>query len=352
MLKRITRRIMARVTAVPQADWLSSLLNMVTVTGQLDYRCAYGAPWRVEYEPSASEVIPYHVILKGHAVLEDETGKALREVRAGDVVLLPHGAAHVLHDGSGRKPARSREHAVAGWQFSENAGRGERLEMMCGRFFVAPPHGRFLRGYLPSDMVVRTAGGDVHANASGGGEPAAPGAAPIAAGSDTPATEQLAHLLALMRTESSSGRLGGAAMLNALSAVLFTLVLRGASETGAPPKGLLAVAGNPRLLPALTAMFDDPARAWTLPELARRCSMSRATFMRHFQEHLGRSAADLLTHIRMTMAANELKKPAATAEAVADTVGYQSVAAFRRAFTRSMGMTPGEWRRGVRLPAM
>jgi AraC family transcriptional activator of mtrCDE len=67
--------------------------------------------------------------------------------------------------------------------------------------------------------------------------------------------------------------------------------------------------------------------------------------MRHFQDKLGRSAADLLTDIRMTLAANELKKPMTSTEAVADLVGYQSVSAFRRVFAERIGMTPGQWRR-------
>lgn len=76
--------------------------------------------------------------------------------------------------------------------------------------------------------------------------------------------------------------------------------------------------------------------------------MSRATFMRHFQDKLGRTAFDLLTDIRMSMAANELQKATMTTEAVADSVGYRSVAAFRRAFTDRMGMTPAQWRHMAR----
>jgi AraC family transcriptional activator of mtrCDE len=95
-------------------------------------------------------------------------------------------------------------------------------------------------------------------------------------------------------------------------------------------------------------MFADPARPWNLPDLADLCSMSRATFMRHFQDKLGRSAIEMLTDIRMSLAANELKKPAMTTETVAESVGYQSVAAFRRVFTDKMGMTPGQWRRLAR----
>src|SRR4029077_9958502 len=134
------------------------------------------------------------------------------------------------------------------------------------------------------------------------------------------------------------------AMLNALSTALFAISLRLASEITAPSDGLLALAGNPRLVPALTALFNEPARAWTLPELAQRCNMSRATFIRHFQERLGRSASDLLTDIRMTVAANALKASDMSTGAVAELAGYQSEAAFQRAFKHQMGITPAEMR--------
>jgi len=115
---------------------------------------------------------------------------------------------------------------------------------------------------------------------------------------------QLQCLVMLMRTESAVDSLGGRVMLNALSTAMFALTLRVGSESDEAPPGLLALAGNPRLAPALAAMFQEPARAWTLPELARLCHMSRATLARNFQERLGRSASDLLTDIRMTLAAN------------------------------------------------
>jgi AraC family transcriptional regulator, activator of mtrCDE len=158
-------------------------------------------------------------------------------------------------------------------------------------------------------------------------------------------------LVGLMRAESATENLGGLAMLNALSTALFAVALRLAGEITAPPDGLLALAGNPRLVPALTALFNEPARAWTLPELAQRCNMSRATFIRHFQERLGRSASDLLTDIRMTVAANALKASDMSTSAVAELAGYQSDAAFQRAFKHRMGITPAQWRRMQERPA-
>lgn len=313
-----------------QVDWLSHLLQMINVTGQLEVRCAYGAPWRVAWAQSAAHVIPYHVVLNGRAVIEDPETETTRELMGGDIVLLPHGSAHVLHDGSGDAPGHTyNRRGSAGWTLSENDGEGEHLDMLCGRFFIGPPHDRLIRNYLPTNLVVRATDGHV---AEGIGS----------------ASNHLASLVGLMRTESARDKLGGYAILNALTAALFTLVLRAASESEQAPPGLLALSGHPRLAPAISAMFADPARPWNLPDLADLCSMSRATFVRHFQDKLGRSAMELLTDIRMSLAANELKKPAMTTEAVADSVGYQSVAAFRRVFTDKMGMTPGQWRRQAR----
>jgi AraC family transcriptional activator of mtrCDE len=104
-------------------------------------------------------------------------------------------------------------------------------------------------------------------------------------------------------------------------------------------------------VPALIAIFNEPARPWTVPELAQRCNMSRATFIRHFQERLGRSASELLTDIRMMVAANALKASDMSIRAIAELAGYQSEAAFQRAFKHQMGITPAQWRRTHGSPA-
>jgi AraC family transcriptional activator of mtrCDE len=311
-------------------DWLSRLLGMMTVRGQLEIRCSYGAPWRVAYDNLDAGEMPYHVVLRGSAVLEVPGRGAPQRLVAGDIVLLPHGSEHFLHDGHGVPPGPARHRDGLNLTISENTGAGERLDMLCGRFVLAPPHDRFIRAYLPTRLVVRTDVGDDASRSA--------------------TSAQLASLVDLMRGESIGDSLGGHAMLNALSAALFVLTLRMASESDEAPMGLLALAGHPRLAPALTAILDDPAHPWTLPELAALCNMSRATLVRHFQEKVGRSANDLLMDIRMTLAANELKRQNISTEIVAETVGYQSVAAFRRAFTQHMGMTPGDWRRTLHAP--
>jgi AraC family transcriptional activator of mtrCDE len=310
-------------------DWLSHLLVMMPVTGRLDLRCLYGAPWRIDQAGADAGAMAYHAVLAGSLVLEDPQGGAPYRLAAGDILLLPSGTAHRLHDGSGAPPVPAHNRLGVNLVFSENAGTGERLDMLCGHFLTSLQHNRLLRAYLPPLLIVRGARGRSTAE-------------------QTAAGAQVSSLVALMRAESDKESLGGRAMLNAFSSALFTLALRLASEAAEAPAGLLALAGHPRLAPALTAMFQEPAHSWTLPELARVCHMSRATLARHFQESLGRSAADLLLDIRMTLAANELKKPMRSTAAVAEIAGYQSEAAFQRAFKQHMGATPAQWRRAAR----
>jgi AraC family transcriptional activator of mtrCDE len=310
-------------------DWLSRLLQMIPVNGRLDHRCFLAAPWRIDYEQSEPGEIPYHIVLSGSVVLEEPQGGFRLKLVAGDIVLLIRGAAHALHDGGGERALPLRDRQTLNLTITENDGTGDKLDMLCGRFVLSPAHERILRDYLPQRIVVNA--GENRAIT------AQPGTAAHVAG-----------LVGLMRTESAVESLGGLAMLNALSTALFTLTLRLASEGHETPTGLLTLAANPRLSPALTALFNEPARGWKLPELARLCNMSRATFIRHFEDGVGRSAHDLLTDIRMTLAANVLEKSELSTRAAAERAGYESEAAFQRAFKQRMGATPAQWRRRTR----
>ncbi|QIO32327.1 AraC family transcriptional regulator [Bradyrhizobium sp. 1(2017)] len=312
-------------------DWLSRLFEMMPVRGRLDLRCSYGAPWRIEQGPGEANEIPYHAVVGGSAILEDPAGGKPLRLETGDILLLPGNPRHVMHDGGGAAPLKAHNRASLNFTISENLGSDARLDLLCGHFSIAPPHDRLLRNYLPPILIVR--------------------AGAQQAGERDSAGQQLAGLVTLMRGETADDHLGGRAMLNALSTAMFALVLRLASETGDAPCGLLALAGHPRLAPVVAAMFNEPARAWTLPELAQLANMSRATLARQFQEKVGRSPGDLLTDIRMTLATHELRKSSISTGAVAEAVGYLSEAAFQRAFKSHMGITPAQWRKAAQTSA-
>lgn len=317
---------MTDLPSMSQYDWLSQFLKMLTITGQLEVRCSYGTPWDITWAKASAYEIPYHIVLSGRAIIEDDESGTTQELKAGDIVLFPHATAHKLHCGSGAVPGNKRiRKATGGWTPSENDSQGERLDMLCGRFCVEAPHDRLIRNYLPTRLVVHS----------------------VVEPSDTriETGNRLFNLIELMRVESNDDKPGASAALNSLSSVLFTLALRAASKSKAPPAGLLALASQPRLAPAISAMFEHPARAWNIPDLAELCNMSRATFMRTFKEKVGHSAGELLQDIRMNLAANELKKSSMTVEAVSELVGYQSVSGFRKVFAQRMGVTAGRWRR-------
>ena len=227
-----------------------------TLRDKLEVRCAYGAPWRVAWDRSAVHEIPYHVVLRGRVVIEDPESGAVRKLVGGDIVLLPSGAPHVLHDGSGTAPAPTQEHLTsAGWVVSENGSEGEPLDMLCGRFLIGPPHDRLMRSYLPTNLVVHAA----EAGPETGVSPTA--------------SAQLASLIDMMRMESTGDKAGGYAILNALSSALFALVLRAASETDQAPEGLLALVDGKFMTfrvpypmgfyaKGIDGRIDDPKGGW------------------------------------------------------------------------------------------
>ncbi len=322
-------------------ELLDRLLSLMPVTGRLDVRCHFGAPWRLD-EPATGEwAIRYHVLLRGEAVIELGQGrnKPVLRMRAGDIVLFPDGSAHALHDGSG-KPARvARAQQMDGLTLVSNEGTGEGADILCGRFLLPAVPPQLLRDHLPQRLLVSSV-------APKDGE--AEGEARDAAF----AASRLARLVALMREEAFEQRPGYTMVVNQLSGALFALTLRAASESDAAPNGLLALAQRPRLQPAIAAMFDEPAKPWTLPELAALCHMSRATFVRHFEDAIGRSASDVLTEIRMALAGRQLARTRLPVAEIGEAVGYQSDAAFQRAFKRHVGVTPAQWRTRAKRDAM
>jgi AraC family transcriptional activator of mtrCDE len=313
-------------------DLLSRLLSLMSVSGRLDVRCHFGAPWALTESRAGVREIPYHVLMSGSAVIEDGNGPPQALV-AGDIVVFPGGSAHRIHDGSGQAPVPGVKRQSLSLAVSENEGPGEGADILCGRFLLGAVPDRMLRDHLPGRLVVHTA-----ASANGHENGAGNGSAPSSSGS------RLRRLIELMREEAVDEGPGSESLVSHLSGALFALTLRFASEGTQAPLGLLALAGRPRLQAAISVMFDKPGEAWTLDQFAALCNMSRATFVRQFQEAIGRSATDVLTEVRMTIAGRALLETHAPVADIGELVGYQSDAAFQRVFKRHIGVTPARWR--------
>jgi AraC family transcriptional regulator, activator of mtrCDE len=330
-------------------DLLSRFLSLTPVRGRIDERCHFGSPWAIEAGEAGIHEIQYHVLLEGKAVLEDGNGPP-QNLRAGDVILFPTRSAHRLHDGSGKAPVPAVKRRNITLTVAENGGSGHHADVLCGRLVLGAVPDQLLRDHLPARLVVSTAPATPaldahHANATNAAHSthfAAPGGEGDAAGSV--AGSRLARIVGLMREEALDESPGSESLINYLSAALFALTLRYASESNAPPQGLLALARQPRLQAALSAMFDAPDEAWTLDRFAALCNMSRATFVRQFQDAIGRSATDVLTEVRMTLAGRALLQTTDSVGEIGASVGYQSEAAFQRVFKRHIGVTPARWR--------
>lgn len=312
-------------------DGLSHLIQSLQLHGRLDLRCEFAAPWSADHGRMPPGQAPYHIVLCGQCRLAlPELGLDL-SLAAGDILLLPRGARHRLGDtarvpegaSSQALPVLRRaplgllpvKHNLAPTQPAE-------VEILCGVFeFPAQRHGLLIDA-LPEALIVSTR--------------------------ERPEFENLRGLVQLMALESAQSRAGGQAIVNQLSAALFTLLLRAHLESQALPAGALALLADAQLRPALTAMLDQPARAWSVAELAELAHMSRPNFARVFAALSGSTPIQWLTRLRMEKAAALLQSGGHSVGEVAERVGYQSEAAFNRAFTRHAGTGPGSFRRRVR----
>ncbi|MFS2117753.1 helix-turn-helix domain-containing protein, partial [Herbaspirillum frisingense] len=128
----------------------------------------------------------------------------------------------------------------------------------------------------------------------------------------------------------------------------FGLALRAWLARGGPQPGLLALLAHPVLQSAMQAMLESPQEDWPLPRLAGLCHMSRATFVRRFQEVGGTTPGEVLLQLRMARAARLLSYSKMGTAQIGEAVGYQSEAAFNRVFKKYSGLGPGAYRRRSR----
>jgi AraC family transcriptional activator of mtrCDE len=292
-------------------DPLSHLLSLYPVRTALDVRCRFGAPWVLNHQGTPPGVAPYHLIVRGEAQVGEQM------LQTGDVIVFPHGGAHQLHIGD---PAlASAQHTTPGvLQLQGNHGDGPQTDILCGEFRFDADSGAGLLQALPHMLVVRTAG--------------------------RPDAQSLRYLLRMLQEESEAPRGGSEAIIRQLASALFTLLIRTWLEQSLAVPGLFGVLAERRLQAAINGMLTAPEKPWTLEDLADASHMSRATFARLFKQAAGATPADVLTQLRMARAARLLDDGRQAGE-VGEAVGYQSEAAFNRAFKRQYGVGPGAWRR-------
>jgi AraC family transcriptional activator of mtrCDE len=302
-------------------DALSRLLAVYPLRTALDVRCHFGAPWVLDHPAAEPGIAPYHLIVRGSAALDCAAASGV-PLQAGDIVVFPHGGAHRLS--LGEAGAASPLHVLPGEHLLRevrNGGDGPAADILCGEFHfdAEAGGGRGLLAALPPLLVVRTA--------------------------DRPDAASLRSLMALLQSEAETPRAGSGAIVGQLASALFALLIRAWIDQAPTVPGLFALLAERRLQAALHAMLAQPERPWDLAQLAALCHVARATFARLFRQTAGATPADVLARLRMAQAARLLEQGKQATGSIAETVGYQSEAAFNRAFKRHHGVGPGAWRK-------
>ncbi|HEY6572180.1 MAG TPA: AraC family transcriptional regulator [Candidatus Eisenbacteria bacterium] len=330
-------------------DTLSDLLRAVRLRGAIFYYIEGAAPWIAE-TPPACDIIPgimpgvehmieFHGIVKGScwAAIAGETPIRLHE---GDVVLFPQGDAHVMSSAPGmRAPQADKEFFFAprppqlpyslSMQGAEittaklDGGGRERATVVCGFLGLDARPFNPLLAALP--RVIQIPGSTL--------------------GPDSWVTGFMRSVVA----ESNQRRPGGEAVLERMSEMLFVEVLRRHIDSlPADQTGWLAGMRDPAVGRALSLLHEKPSDPWTLERLSEEAGLSRSSLHERFVHFIGQPPMQYLTQWRMQVASGLLRDTNAKVVEVALDVGYESEAAFSRAFKRVVGVAPGAWRRGKR----
>ncbi|MGF6639021.1 cupin domain-containing protein [Paraburkholderia sp. 35.1] len=315
-------------------DTLSRLIDLARPQASLDLRCLLSGAFDIDHAPLEAGVAPFHLVLDGSCVIETAAGEPL-ELRAGDFMLFPRGAAHRMRDvkrsagglpltlgHDGMLPVRrndGHETTATAAHAPNDTAVHDGVDLLCGRFVYAPGSSALLLNVLPDPLHVSLG--------------------------DAQTLDALQAVITLMRGEAERRQPGALAIVTALSHALFAMALRVHGERNANGTGMLALLTDARLGASVQAMLDAPERAWTISELGERAAMSRATYARHFNERAGVTVMDFLTQIRMAIASDLLLRTQRSAADIGEAVGYQSEAAFGKAFAQSVGVTPGRYRR-------
>ena len=313
-------------------DALSETLRVVRLVGAIFINARFTAPWCYQsphadtaaplLEPGAERVVIYHLITEGQCYVEME-GQPPLHLSAGDVVVFAQGHAHLMTSQPGLVPAPGRRlDAVLKRRPRQLdfGGGGPATRMVCGYMACDARLARLLLAGLPPLMRVNVRGSN--------------------------AGVWLEASMRYALAEARSPRPGGAGVLAKLAEVLFIEVLRlHMSQPGHDRTGWLAGVNDRIVGAALKALHQEPAKAWTLEELAREANTSRSVLAERFQHLVGSSPMQYLTQWRMLLAANLLCRSNAPLARIAEDVGYQTDTAFSRAFRREFGAPPAAWRR-------
>jgi AraC family transcriptional regulator, alkane utilization regulator len=312
-------------------DVLSDVLRTIRLEGALFLNGDMHAPWCFKVppgahiaqvlKPGAQRLAICHLVLQGQCWAQTEGGEPVR-VEAGEAIVVPQGHPHVVGSAL-HQAAVDIDHVVSprvpAMERIRYGGDGETTVLVCSWFAYEGDAPNPMMSNLPSLFTT-----SLRRRAAG------------------PWIEQSIEFV----LGDAASRSPGSEMVAAkVAEVLFAEVLRGYIEaTPAHNPGWLAGLRDPQVSRCLALMHGEPARAWTVESLAGEVHVSRSVLAEKFTDLVGAPPMQYLTRWRMIVAAGMLRNEQACLARVAEDVGYESEAAFNRAFKREYGVAPGHWR--------
>ncbi|HEX6104410.1 MAG TPA: AraC family transcriptional regulator [Gemmatimonadales bacterium] len=303
-------------------DPLGETLHFLRLTGTLYCRSEFTAPWGLALPP-LENCLMFHVVTAGRCWLETE-GVEPVALKAGDLALVPHGEGHRLVSEPGALAPDlfdlPRDRVSECYELLRHGGGGEAASLVCGVARFDGPAARHLVALLPRIITLE---------ASRARQP-----------------EWVRSTLRFMAEEAGELRPGGETVITRLADVLVIQLIRSwMEEDPAARTGWLGALRDRQIGRAILLMHREPARPWTLASLAAEVAMSRSAFAARFTELVGEPAMHYLARWRMQVAWTWLREGDAGLAELASRLGYQSEAAFSRAFKRFIGSPPGAVRR-------
>ena len=301
-------------------DCLDKLIQLAQVSGEVNIRCLFQGQWQIQPNIAENQYVgAFHLIEQGECWLTLD--KKQIHLQAGDIFFLPQNRPHLIAGQAQNLSENSVPHAQDNrstlfkvYSIGQNSAD---LKMFCGLFYYSKPS--LLTDSLPEYLHLSL--------------------------NDTP----VQPLIRLMQQEADNHQSGAKSLMDALVTVLFIYILRHGLQANLLHCGLFAGLQDKRLGKVLEQLFNAPQQAWNMDALAALAAMSRANFMRVFQQKIGMAPGKFLTQLRLQEAALLLNKTQKNILSVALEVGYQSEAHFSKAFKALYGMTPSQYRKAEQV---
>jgi len=312
---------MAKLTILEKPDVLTDVLKTLRLRGRVFCCSEMTAPWALSLPESG--YAHFHVIERGGAWLRLAGEKQAHPLASGDLIIVPHGRGHVLSDSPQSKPVPLRQllkGSTASCHLMQHGGGGAQTLMTCGSFQFENAGQNPLIAVLPPLI-------HLHGNRGR-------------------SAEWLEPTWRMLAEEARHPRPGSETLVARLIDIIFVQAMRVWLENQPNPQsGWLSALRDPQIGTALGLLHREPQRAWSVQTLANEVAMSRSPFAAKFTALVGEPPLAYLTRWRMQLAAEFLLRERLTVSEVAGRIGYESEAAFSKAFKRHYGQSPLAYRR-------